>query len=157
MCLTSWLIDNLLSLRHSNGQPVIELYGPHHCQMRGGTLALNVLSPDGVIFDERIIDRKACALRLSLRTGCFCNPGAGERAFNIPEQALLTNLDQNTARPALTMDDFLARIGLQSAGAVRVSLGLVSNFADVYRCLQFFESFVDTLPDTSNLHPRGHC
>ena len=28
MCLTGWLIDRLLALRHSNGKPLIRLYGP---------------------------------------------------------------------------------------------------------------------------------
>ena len=31
----------------------------------------------------------------------------------------------------------------KSAGAIRVSLGLVSNFADVYRFMQFAESLRD--------------
>jgi len=155
MCLTAWLIDNLLSLQHSNGRAVVEIYGPRHCHMRGGTLALNVLTPDGLIVDERIIDREASAFRLSLRTGCFCNPGAGEGAFNLSEQALRTHIGNEAAR--LTMDEYLARLGLQSMGAIRVSLGLASNFADVYRCMQFFESFIDYLPGEQNLPFREHC
>jgi selenocysteine lyase/cysteine desulfurase len=157
MCLTSWLIDHLLLLRHSNGQAVVEIYGPRHCHMRGGTLAVNVLTPDGSIIDERIIDRKANAFRLSLRTGCFCNPGAGEGAFNLARQALLTNFSEKTARPSLTMDEYLALMGLHSAGAARISLGLASNFADIYRCMQFFESFVDYVPDEKDLPIREHC
>lgn len=155
MCLTSWLIDNLLSLHHSNGRPVVEMYGPRHCRMRGATLALNVLTPDGLVVDERIIDREAGAFRLSLRTGCFCNPGAGEEAFNLSEQILLTHFGEEAA--GLTMDEYLAHLGLQSMGAIRVSLGVASNFADVYLCMQFFESFVDYVPDEGDLPSRGHC
>lgn len=38
-----------------------------------------------------------------------------------------------------TVDDYLDLIGLESGGAVRVSLGLASNFADVEAFLDFAE------------------
>jgi len=57
----------------------------------------------------------------------------------------------------MTMDERLVALGLQSAGAVRISLGLVSNFADVYRFVQFAETFLDTFPTESDLPPRMHC
>jgi selenocysteine lyase/cysteine desulfurase len=88
MCLTSWLLDNLLTIRHSNGTPLVQVYGPHDCQMRGGTIALNFLNPDGTIVDERIVEQRASKELLSLRTGCFCNPGAGEVAFHLSKEKL---------------------------------------------------------------------
>jgi hypothetical protein len=57
----------------------------------------------------------------------------------------------------ITWDQFLANLGMQSGGAVRVSLGLATNFADVYRFVQFAETFLDTFPTESNLQPRVHC
>ncbi|MFF3513037.1 hypothetical protein [Streptomyces sp. NPDC002573] len=51
---------------------------------RGGTVALNVLGADGRVVDERIVSRDSAARGISLRTGCFCNPGAGEAAFALP-------------------------------------------------------------------------
>jgi len=57
----------------------------------------------------------------------------------------------------ITWDQFLADLGMQSGGAVRVSLGLVTNFADVYRLTQFVQTFLDTVPTESNLSPRLHC
>ena len=49
MCLTGWLIDQLLALRHSNGQPLIRLYGPPNTDRRGGTIQVNFFDPDGEI------------------------------------------------------------------------------------------------------------
>ena len=49
MCLTGWLIDQLLGLRHSNGQPVIRLYGPPNTDRRGGTVQVNFFDPEGQI------------------------------------------------------------------------------------------------------------
>src|SRR2546428_3160540 len=166
MCLTSWLLDSLLSARHSNGTPLVQVYGPHDCRMRGGTIALNFLNPDGSIVDERIVEQRASKDHLSLRTGCFCNPGAGEVAFHLSKEKLQSIFkgDGKEILPKLykghegiTWDQFLANLGMQSGGAVRVSLGLATNFADVYRFMQFAETFLDTLPTESNLQPRVHC
>ncbi len=166
MCLTSWLLDSLLSMHHSNGTPLVQVYGPHDCHMRGGTIALNFLNPDGSIVDERIVEQRASKDHLSLRTGCFCNPGAGEVAFHLSKEKLQSIFkgDGKEILPKLykghegiTWDQFLANLGMQSGGAVRVSLGLVTNFADVYRFMQFAETFLDTLATESNLQPRVHC
>jgi molybdenum cofactor sulfurtransferase len=166
MCLTSWLLENLLATRHSNGTPLVQVYGPHDCQMRGGTIALNFLNPDGSIVDERIVEQRASKELLSLRTGCFCNPGAGEVAFHLSKEKLqgIFKGDGKEILPKLykgqegiTWDQFLANLGMQSGGAVRVSLGLATNFADVYRFMQFAETFFDTFPTEGNLQPRVHC
>ncbi len=166
MCLTSWLLDRLLATRHSNGTPLVQVYGPHDCHLRGGTIALNFLNPDGTIVDERVVEQRASKELLSLRTGCFCNPGAGEVAFHLSKEKLQSIFkgDGKEILPKLyrghegiTWDQFLANLGMQSGGAVRVSLGIATNFADVYRFMQFAETFLDTFSTESNLQPRVHC
>ena len=165
-CLTGWLLDTLLSLRHSNGTPLVEVYGPHTTDRRGGTIALNFFDPDGSLIDERVVDRRASEIHLSLRTGCFCNPGAGEAAFHLSKETLRTVFHEESkdALPKLfkgeggmSWDQFLADLGMQSGGAVRVSLGLVTNFADVYWLVQFARTFLDTFPGESDLPSRLHC
>ena len=81
--LTGWLLDNLGRLKHSNGAPLIRLYGPADRAGRGGTVAFNFLDPAGRVIDERAVARDAAAAGISLRTGCFCNPGAAEWAFGL--------------------------------------------------------------------------
>ena len=165
MCLTGWLLDTLLSLHHSSGTPLVQVYGPRSVHMRGGTIALNFLTPDGSIVDERVVEQRAGKFHLSLRTGCFCNPGAGEAAFNLSQEALhkifwgesQDTLPQVFKGEGITWDQFLADLGMQSGGAVRVSLGLVTNFADVYRLVQFAHTFLDAFPVESDLAPRLHC
>ena len=46
----------------------------------------------------------------------------------------------------MTKDDFWRCIDTQNTGAVRVSLGLASNFADVYRFIQFMRGFLNSRP-----------
>lgn len=166
ICLTDWLLDALLSLHHSNGKPLVQVYGPHNCHMRGGTIALNFLTPDGSIVDERIVEQRASASHISLRTGCFCNPGAGEAAFNLSKEDLrqIFKGEANETLPSLfkgkgemTWDQFLANLGMQSGGAVRVSLGVATNFADVYQLVQFAHTFLNSFPIERDLAPRGHC
>ena len=166
MCLTSWLLDNLLDMRHSNGTPLVQVYGPHNCHMRGGTIAFNFLNPDGSIVDERIVEQRASKKLLSMRTGCFCNPGAGEVAFHLSKEKLQGIFKDESkdllprlykGQEGITWDQFLANLGMQSGGAVRVSLGLATNFADVYCFMQFAETFLNNIPTESNLQPRVHC
>lgn len=165
-CLTGWLLDTLLALRHRNGMPLVEVYGPRSTDRRGGTIALNFLAPDGSLIDERVVDRRASASGLSLRTGCFCNPGAGEAAFHLSKEALQKIFHKGEQKTLLGLfaggrdlswDQFLADLGMRSGGAVRVSLGLVTNFADVSRFVQFAQTFLDTFPGERELPPRSHC
>src|SRR3984885_9642280 len=86
--LTSWLLDCLGRMRHSSGAPMVRVYGPPTGIARGGTVALNFLDPDGRVIDERAVSRDSSAAGISLRTGCFCNPGAGEAAFGLTRRDL---------------------------------------------------------------------
>ena len=153
-CLTGWLLEQLTGLCHSNGTPLVRIYGPQSNAMRGGTIAFNVLDPSGKVVDERIVDIQAAEHDFSLRTGCFCNPGAGEAAFGRDQQALVALKNCQS----LTCDEYIKHLGLESVGAHRVSLGIVSNFADVYRFIVFLQqTFTDVFPDTQETPPRLHC
>jgi molybdenum cofactor sulfurtransferase len=139
-CLMGWLLGNLSSLFHKNGTSVVELYGPRDSSDRGGTLALNFRDPDGVVFDFHHVEESASKFNISLRTGCFCNPGAGEIAFGLTKKDMVECFDNNERA---SFEQCVIAIRGKTAGAVRVSLGLVTNFADVYRFLQFARTFVD--------------
>lgn len=152
--LTNRLLSGLQLLAHSDGSPMVRLYGPRSTEGRGGTVALNLLAADGRVVDERIVTRDSGRLGISLRTGCFCNPGAGESAFSLT----LPVLRSVRRRRVHTIDDYLGSLGLASAGAVRVSLGLSSNAADVDAFLEFVrEHYQDRVPGTAGLSPRNGC
>jgi selenocysteine lyase/cysteine desulfurase len=157
--LTGWLLDRLAGLRHSDGAPMVLLYGPRGSDGRGGTVAFNFLDPRGEIVDERAVARDASAAGISLRTGCFCNPGAGEWAFGLTRRAVRGPWWSGFLRRNMrTVDDYLTLIGLPTGGAVRVSLGLVSNLADIDTLLDFaVERYRDRLPDRDGLAPRLRC
>jgi selenocysteine lyase/cysteine desulfurase len=146
-CLTDWLLEELVALRHANGRPMVRIYGPLTTRMRGAIVTMNFYDPAGHLLDYRRIEELAGEQRISLRTGCFCNPGAGETAEGITDEDVSAAL---AIRQDLTLASFLQIVterGGKSAGAIRVSLGLASNFADVDRFVQF----ATTLRDQSRL------
>ena len=132
MCLTGWLIDRLAALRHGNGAPMARIYGPADTRDRGGAVAFNLLDPGGRVVDERAVGQATAAAGISIRTGCFCNPGATEGAFG------LTKADWSRA--------------------LRASVGLASNVDDVERFLAFVElTYRDRVAGTGGLPLRRGC
>jgi molybdenum cofactor sulfurtransferase len=151
--LTAQLLEPLTSLRHANDAPAATIYGPRELERRGATVAFNFLHPNGRIVDERYVDRIARRHNLSLRTGCFCNPGAREVAFTIARETLVGG----EFGEGMTLDDYLRVIGLPSGGAVRASLGLASNSADLDRFTSFANEFVDLADVPNDLPTRSGC
>jgi selenocysteine lyase/cysteine desulfurase len=135
--LTGWLLDNLASMRHSNGAPLVRIYGPVTMKERGGAVAVNFYDQDGRALDHRFIEQQANEINISLRTGCFCNPGAGEVALGISRVELDVCFTQPGHEERLTVDDFRHCIDGKSSGAVRISVGMVTNFSDIQRFLAF--------------------
>ena len=142
-CLTGWVIEELLALRHTNGRPMVRIYGPSTTQNRGGTITLNLYDPDGRLVDYRRVEELAGQEVISLRTGCFCNPGAGEAAEELTEEDMQAALAMGPEINLFTFLRLMRSRGHKSAGAIRVSLGLASNFADVWRFIRFVERFRD--------------
>jgi selenocysteine lyase/cysteine desulfurase len=152
-CLTSWLLEELIAMRHSSGRPMVRIYGPLTTTMRGGIVTMNFYDPEGHLLDYRRVEELAGRQGISVRTGCFCNPGPGETAEGITDDDVSAALARN---PDLTLPLFLQMIaheGGKSAGAIRVSFGIASNFADAHRFVEFARSLRDqtrlTLGDAS--------
>jgi selenocysteine lyase/cysteine desulfurase len=141
--LAGWLLRELVALRHSNGRAMVRIYGPLTMAARGATVTLNFYDPDGHLVDYRRVEELAGLQHISLRTGCFCNPGAGETAEHITEEdieaAVALSTDMNLPR----FLQFVTHRGGKSAGAIRISLGIASNFADAHRFVEFARSFRD--------------
>jgi selenocysteine lyase/cysteine desulfurase len=153
-CLTGWLLDRLAAMRHGNGQPMTRIYGPADLIARGGTVSFNLLDPAGNIVDERAVARDTAAAGISIRTGCFCNPGAAEGMFELTRPGI-TRAMRGGLR---TVDEYIEALGLPTAGGIRASLGLASNIEDAERFLGFLEAtYRDRLTDVNGLAPRLRC
>src|SRR5690242_19473 len=135
--LTGWLLENLTQMKHSNGTPLVRVFGPTTAEGRGGAVTVNFYEKDGEAFDHRFIESEANKVNISLRTGCFCNPGAGEIALGISRVELDVCFTKPQHEDRLSIDDFRKCIDGKSSGAVRISIGMVTNFNDVQAFLTF--------------------
>lgn len=142
-CLTGWLLEELLALRHGNGRAMVRIYGPATTEARGGTITLNLYDPQGHLLDYRRVEELAGDEGISLRTGCFCNPGAGEIAEGLTEEDMRAGFTLGEEINLLSFVRMMQERGHKSAGAIRASIGLASNFADVWRFFRFIAGFRD--------------
>jgi molybdenum cofactor sulfurtransferase len=142
-CLTGWLLQQLLDLRHSSGRPMVRLYGPATTVARGATITMNFYDDEGRLLDYRRVEELASQQGISVRTGCFCNPGPGETAEGLTEEDIAAAIAENSDMTLPRFLQFITHRGGKSAGAIRVSLGLATNFADVYRFVQFARGLRD--------------
>lgn len=139
--LTGWLLNKMTGLRHNNGKPVVSIYGPKDIHQHGGTISFNFFDQNGHFIDHLAVERKANQRNISLRTGCFCNPGGGEQALGLSPLELKTCFG---LKPAFEYQDLReCIIQDKSTGAVRISVGLASTFKDVYEFIDFAQQFVD--------------
>ena len=142
MRLTEDLLSRLLALRHANGAPMARIYGPRTMEMRGGTIAFNLLDPQGGLVDFRAVEQRANDAGISLRTGFFCNPGAAEFAFEYPDEEAFRCIKTLTPE-TFNIQVFSDCMSDHPVGAVRVSVGIASNRTDLDRLMEVLCSFRD--------------
>jgi len=141
--LTGWLLDALSAMQHRNGTPLVKIYGPLTTEKRGGTVTINFFDRDGELIPKRDLEEEANRRNISIRMGFFCNPGAGEVALEISSDELASCFSRPKFEKRLSDLDFQHCIDPKATGAVRVSVGLVSNYADVSAFIGFARSFLE--------------
>jgi len=146
--LADWLLEQMRALAHTNGAPLFRVFGPDTMDRRGATIAFYLLDPQGRVFDVERIEKLAGERLISVRTGCFCNPGDGEVAHDITREDMAECFDEPEVPVTLQQ---CQRIIQDTTGKVpntiRVSLGIASNFADVERFITFCCEFTDKTAD----------
>ena len=142
-CLTGWLLDQLLALRQTNGEPLVRLYGPPNDRPPRRHRHVQFLR-------RRRPRHRSPHRRSSTPTprtsrcapGASAIPAAGEIALGLTGTELSSCFRQPEHQTHMTVDDFKLCIDGKSTGAVRVSLGMVSNDADVDRFIAFAKEFI---------------
>lgn len=142
-CLTGWLLQHLSQMKHATGVPLVKIYGPTSTVDRGGAVTVNFYNKEAKAIDHRDIETSANQHKISLRTGCFCNPGAGELALGISRVELDVCFQGPGHEERLSIDDFRSCINGKSSGAVRISIGEVTNFDDVQAFLVFAQGLLN--------------
>ncbi|MBN2846982.1 MAG: aminotransferase class V-fold PLP-dependent enzyme [Coriobacteriia bacterium] len=144
MALADWLLAEMTTAAHGDGSPLVRIFGPTTTEARGATIAFYLLDPAGEVYDVERVERLAGEQGISLRTGCFCNPGDGEVAHEITRDEMATCFEEPEV--PVTLGD-CQRIIHDHTGKVpntiRVSLGISSDFGDVWRFMRFVAGFRD--------------
>ena len=140
--LTAALIGALESLTHGNGRPLVVLYGPRTMDRRGSTVSFNLVDAAGRPVPFADVEARARDAGVSVRGGCFCNPGAGEKAFGLSAPDADRCMTETAER--FTLERFAECMGRGVAvGAVRASVGMATTAADVQRAVDVLASFAE--------------
>ncbi|KAF9533272.1 pyridoxal phosphate-dependent transferase [Crepidotus variabilis] len=138
-CLLLHLSSSISKLCHdTTGRPVVQILSKiptrrlgskgQQCET-GFLLSCLFLDASGKYLPNAFIEHAATNHKISLRTGCMCNPGGSAALLGIEE-------DMKQLYEGATFYDFKTKLG-REIGVVRISLGLASNFADIQRVIEF--------------------
>ncbi|KAG1671558.1 hypothetical protein FOA52_011280 [Chlamydomonas sp. UWO 241] len=179
--LARWAYQRLSSIKHSNGTPVLEIYGKHTSPdvyaVQGPIINFNPLLTNGRSLSYKTFELEAAVAGFHVRTGTECNPGAAYTYLGVSEAEVesLAGIKEgceddvqfvHVQRPAAAAAaagsgaatapagtepvasaavslNHPAEIALEwvdvPLGSVRISLGWMSTFEDVYAFARFVE------------------
>ena len=151
--LGAYMSLRLKSLQHSNGKPLLKLFGKHYeddmesrsngSEERQSSIAnFHILKPNGDLFSYRTASRVFSAAKFHVRDGCMCNPGSCYMASGVRDEEIrdlamsvdnyknweYINVERNGSPQTLPM------------GSIRVSLGWMSRKADIDALVNFLET-----------------
>jgi selenocysteine lyase/cysteine desulfurase len=137
--LMQYLCSELRNMHHTTGMKQVHVYGPEDRTKAGGTVIMTFLNPDGSAVPFDIVEQKANERMISLRSGCFCNPGIDEIFNCVTTEELTRFFSGRTKGNYSDMFNFLKKM----RGAVRISVGLATTKADIDHYVQFVGSLRD--------------
>lgn len=138
--LTELLAGKLHDLHHSNGTPQLKIFGPKDFSKRGGNMIMSFYDMDGHTIPTELIEMRASEQNISIRTGCFCNPGVDEINSCITTDELAGYF---TTHDKGNFHDMVTFIG-KMRGSVRVSVGFITNENDINKFCEVISQFKDS-------------
>lgn len=140
------LYDRMCTLRHHNGVEVCQIYKDPNAQYgqaesQGPTVAFNVQTAKREWVRKSDFEDLAILNRIQLRTGGVCNPGGIAWALDLTSSELRENYAEG-----LRCGNGVDELNGKPTGIIRVSLGAMSNMADVDALVAFLHLFVELCP-----------
>lgn len=136
--LTVYLLNGLENLKHQKGQPKVQVFGKTDLDHRGGTLVMSFFDAEGNKRDFEQIEELANKQKISIRSGCFCNPGIDEVNNCLTTEELS---QYYVTHKKGDYKDMIAYLG-KMRGATRVSVGMATNQADLDHFIRFVDENV---------------
>jgi molybdenum cofactor sulfurtransferase len=135
--LMHYLYTALISLKHDNGNTLIKVFGPTDRKDTGSNLILNVFDSAKNLYPFELIEQMAAQKKISIRSGCFCNPGIDEVNNCLTFDELTKYFSSRDKGDYHDMLHFLKKM----RGANRISVGISTRKSDLDIFLSFIESF----------------
>jgi selenocysteine lyase/cysteine desulfurase len=140
--LTGRLLEILSGLAHPAGATAVRIYGPRDTCERGGTVAFNLVDETGRALPYGDVERAAGQSGIALRGGCFCNPGAAEKALELPGDAMRECLE-SIPQGSFSLGALAECLGGDvPVGALRASVSIPTTDADLDRLQSFLADYV---------------
>ena len=151
--LTGLFIEEMKKLKHDNGLPVVRMFGPMNTEKRGGTVILNFIDPNGKTFPFDWIEQQANKQLISIRSGCFCNPGIDETNYCVSSEEMAKYY---TSRKEKEFDSttgylkYMSQLIGRMRGATRVSFGIASTTKDIEKFVKFVSELKNKSVEIAN-------
>ena len=152
--LRNYLHEQLSALTHSNGEPQIRIFGPKTGENTGSSMIMAFFNPDGNPIPFQRVEQLANEETISIRSGCFCNPGIDEVNNCLTTEELAAYF---TSRDKGDFQDMVAYLR-KMRGAIRVSVGMATTRHDLDTFISFVASMKDRRVDIDESNPSAlHC
>lgn len=153
-CVKAHLGKRLADLMHSNGAPMIRLFGKHFIDQgmhQGGVANFHILKPDGSVFSYKLASVELASAGFHVREGCMCNPGACYGAVGVADEEVKAYAESKHGEYTDWEWITVKRDGrdvVLPLGSIRVSLGWMSRVADVDALVEFLANqYKDRMDD----------
>jgi selenocysteine lyase/cysteine desulfurase len=131
--LIQYLYNELINLKHDNSAPLLKIFGPEDFNYRGGNIIMNFFDDKGNKIPFQNIEKLTNEKNISIRSGCFCNPGIDEI------NNCITNSEMDKYFSTIENGDYNDMVNFlgKMRGAIRVSVGLGTNKDDLDKFIEF--------------------
>lgn len=152
--LIEYVCTELKNVKHSNGMSVVRVFGPQNFSERGGNIIMSFFDIDGNLIPFERVEELANNRKISIRTGCFCNPGIDEINNCVTTEEIARYF---MSRDSGNFHDMITFLG-KMRGATRLSVGLSTSKKDLDSFIAFVSELrghsVNSLPASTAL---PHC
>uniref|UniRef100_A0A1L8DZE8 Putative molybdenum cofactor sulfurase n=1 Tax=Nyssomyia neivai TaxID=330878 RepID=A0A1L8DZE8_9DIPT len=135
--LVKYLRNRLAALKHYSGKNVVILYADTDYssnKLQGGIVNFNVLHSDGSFVGFAEFSYMATIFNITIRTGCFCNPGACQRHLELSNK--LVKEQFQAGHICGDTNDLINGI---PTGSIRASVGYMTGLANVNALINMIE------------------
>lgn len=135
--MADYLYHELNEIKHDSGKPVVHIFGSDNRDDAGGTMIMTFVDAEEHLIPFEKIEELANDRMISIRSGCFCNPGIDEINNCLTTDELAKYFSSRDSGNYQDMITYLNKM----RGATRVSMGIATTKDDLDTYLEFVKGF----------------